>query len=61
MYMSGSWQVGQFADLIGDAFDWIVVPNPCGPPPAPACPVAQRSSASPAPTIEEVARVMDYW
>ncbi len=29
-YMSGSWQVGQFADNIGDTFDWDVVPNPCG-------------------------------
>jgi alpha-1,4-digalacturonate transport system substrate-binding protein len=31
LYMSGSWQIGQFANLIGDAFDWEVVPNPCGP------------------------------
>lgn len=31
LYMSGSWQVGQFEELIGDAFDWVVVPNPCGP------------------------------
>lgn len=31
LYMSGSWQVGQFAELIGDAFDWTAVPNPCGP------------------------------
>ena len=31
LYMSGSWQVGQFTNLIGDAFDWEVVPNPCGP------------------------------
>jgi alpha-1,4-digalacturonate transport system substrate-binding protein len=30
-YMSGSWQVGQFAETIGDAFDWVAVPNPCGP------------------------------
>jgi alpha-1,4-digalacturonate transport system substrate-binding protein len=31
LYMSGSWQIGQFANLIGDAFDWQVIPNPCGP------------------------------
>lgn len=31
MYFSGSWQVGGFANTIGDAFDWIVAPNPTGP------------------------------
>jgi alpha-1,4-digalacturonate transport system substrate-binding protein len=31
MYMSGSWQIPQFADKIGDAFDWWAVPAPCGP------------------------------
>jgi alpha-1,4-digalacturonate transport system substrate-binding protein len=30
-YMSGSWQIGQFANLIGNSFDWQAVPNPCGP------------------------------
>lgn len=30
MYMSGSWQIGRFAEQIGDAFDWEVVPNPTG-------------------------------
>ncbi|MEL7089389.1 MAG: ABC transporter substrate-binding protein, partial [Planctomycetota bacterium] len=29
MYMSGSWQIPQFADKIGDAFDWWAVPAPC--------------------------------
>ena len=31
MYESGSWQIGQFAKTIGDAFDWWAVPAPCGP------------------------------
>ncbi len=31
MYFSGSWQIGRFSDEIGDAFDWVVVPNPYGP------------------------------
>lgn len=31
MYFSGSWQIGNFANAIGDAFDWEVVPNPYGP------------------------------
>jgi alpha-1,4-digalacturonate transport system substrate-binding protein len=30
-YMSGTWQIPQFAKTIGDAFDWQAVPNPCGP------------------------------
>ena len=29
-YFSGSWQVGAFEEAIGDAFDWEVVPPPCG-------------------------------
>ena len=31
MYFSGSWQIGRFAADIGDAFDWVVAPNPFGP------------------------------
>ncbi len=31
MYLSGSWQIGQFDKTIGNAFDWVAVPNPCGP------------------------------
>ena len=60
-YMSGSWQVGQFDDLIGDAFDWVVVPNPCGPAactgmPGGAALVGIADTDHP----EEVARVMEY-
>ncbi len=29
-YFSGSWQVGQFAQQIGDKFEWDVVPTPGG-------------------------------
>jgi alpha-1,4-digalacturonate transport system substrate-binding protein len=61
LYMSGSWQVGQFANLIGDAFDWEVIPNPCG---AMACTgmpggagvVGVANTDHPA----EVARVMEF-
>ncbi|MFK7802222.1 MAG: ABC transporter substrate-binding protein [Anaerolineae bacterium] len=30
MCMSGSWQINGLAADVGDAFDWIVVPNPTG-------------------------------
>ena len=61
LYMSGSWQVGQFDQVIGDAFDWRVVPNPCGPAactgmPGGAALVAIADTEHP----EEVARVMEY-
>jgi alpha-1,4-digalacturonate transport system substrate-binding protein len=61
LYMSGSWQVGQFTDQIGDAFDWEAVPNPCGPGACTAMPggaalVAIKDTEHP----EEVARVMEY-
>lgn len=60
-YMSGSWQVGQFSEQIGDAFDWQAVPNPCGPGgctgmPGGAALVGIGSTEHPA----EVARVMEY-
>ena len=61
MYMSGSWQIGQFAEKIGDAFDWEAVPNPCGPAactgmPGGAALVAINTTKHP----EEVARVMEF-
>jgi alpha-1,4-digalacturonate transport system substrate-binding protein len=61
LYMSGSWQVGQFTDQIGDAFDWEAVPNPCGPGACTAMPggaalVAIKDTQYP----EQVARVMEY-
>jgi alpha-1,4-digalacturonate transport system substrate-binding protein len=30
-YMSGSWNVGNVANNVGDKFEWKVVPVPCGP------------------------------
>lgn len=61
LYMSGSWQIGQFAELIGDAFDWAAVPNPCGPAactgmPGGAALVGIADTEHP----EEVARVLDF-
>jgi alpha-1,4-digalacturonate transport system substrate-binding protein len=31
LYLSGSWQVARMEKQIGRNFDWVVVPNPCGP------------------------------
>lgn len=61
MYMSGSWQIGNFTANIGDAFDWEAVPNPTGPGGSTGMPggtvlVAFAQTEHP----EEVARVMDY-
>lgn len=61
LYMSGSWQIGQFTEKIGDAFDWQVIPNPCGPAactgiPGGAALVAINTTEHP----EEVAKVMEY-
>jgi alpha-1,4-digalacturonate transport system substrate-binding protein len=61
LYMSGSWQIGQFAQNIGDAFDWQAVRNPCGPAACTGMPggaglVGIADTEHP----EEVARVMAY-
>ena len=60
-YMAGSWQIGNFTNNIGDAFDWVAVPNPCGPAactgmPGGAALVGIGDTEHP----EEVARVMEY-
>jgi alpha-1,4-digalacturonate transport system substrate-binding protein len=61
LYMSGSWQIANMSERIGDFFDWRVVPNPCGPGgctgmPGGAALVGIAGTQHP----EEVARVMDY-
>ncbi len=60
-YMSGSWQIQNFADKIGDAFDWVAVPNPTGPGGSTGMPggttlVAFKETQHP----QEVARVIEY-
>lgn len=30
MVLSGSWQINRLQKDIGNAFDWVAVPNPCG-------------------------------
>ena len=61
MYMSGSWQIPQFATTIGDAFDWWAVPAPCGTTactgmPGGAAMVAMKGTQHP----EEVSRLMEF-
>ncbi|MCT7377654.1 ABC transporter substrate-binding protein [Chelativorans salis] len=61
MYYSGSWQIAQFEETIGDAFDWAAVPNPCGPAACTGLPggagvVGIKYTEHP----EEVARLIDW-
>ncbi len=61
IYLSGSWQIAQFDKTVGNGFDWIAVPNPCGPGgcsslPGGAALIAFKTTKHP----KEVARVMDY-
>ena len=61
-YFSGSWQVGQFEEAIADAFDWQVVPPPCGDAGCTGMPggaglVSFKDTEHP----EEVAKVIDFF
>lgn len=61
MYMAGSWQVANFTNNIGDAFDWEAIPNPSGVGgstgmPGGAALVAFEQTQHPA----EVGRLMEY-
>ncbi|KPL52707.1 ABC transporter substrate-binding protein [Prosthecomicrobium hirschii] len=61
MYLSGSWQTAQFAKTVGNAFDWIAVPNPCGAGGCSSMPggaglMAFKATKHP----EAVAKLMDY-
>jgi alpha-1,4-digalacturonate transport system substrate-binding protein len=61
MYLSGSWQVHRMDQQIGRNFDWIAVPNPCGPAactgiPGGAAFVALKRTKSP----KDVGRFLDF-
>lgn len=61
MYMSGSWQIAQFVKTIGNDFDWVAVPTPCGPAGCTGMPggaglIAIKATKYP----KETARVMEY-
>jgi alpha-1,4-digalacturonate transport system substrate-binding protein len=61
MHYGGSWQIQRYAEEIGERFDWVVAPNPCGPAacsgmPGGAAMVAFRHTRHPS----AVARVMSY-
>ncbi len=60
-YMSGSWQISQLSTKVGDKWDWVAVPNPCGPAactgmPGGAALVALKTTTHP----KEVAALLDY-
>ena len=44
MVLSGSWQINRMQKEIGNAFDWVTVPNPCGPA---ACNFAKTEASAP--------------
>lgn len=61
MVLSGSWQVARLQRDIGNNFDWVAVPNPCGPAacsgmPGGAAWVALKTSKSP----KETAAFLDF-
>lgn len=41
MVLSGSWQINRLQRDIGNKFDWVAVPNPCGPTACWASPAAR--------------------
>jgi len=52
MVLAGSWQIGNLQKKVGSNFDWVAVPNPCGPAacsgiPGGAAWVALKTSKSP--------------
>ena len=62
MYVSGTWQFGQFAKTIAKTFDWQAVANPCGPAactgmPGGAALVPIKTTKNP----DKVARVMEWF
>lgn len=61
MILSGSWQINRLQKDIGNAFDWVAVPNPCGPAactgiPGGAAWVALKTTKSP----REVGMFLDF-
>ncbi|HOZ64137.1 MAG TPA: ABC transporter substrate-binding protein [Burkholderiaceae bacterium] len=61
MVLSGSWQINRLQRDVANKFDWVAVPNPCGPAscsgiPGGAAWVALKTSKSP----KEVGAFMDF-
>ncbi|WP_240538360.1 ABC transporter substrate-binding protein [Rhodoferax sp. PAMC 29310] len=61
MILSGSWQINRMQKEIGNAFDWVAVPNPCGTTacsgmPGGAAWVALKTTKSP----KEVGQFLDF-
>jgi alpha-1,4-digalacturonate transport system substrate-binding protein len=61
MVLSGSWQINRLQKEVGNAFDWVAVPNPCGPAactgiPGGAAWVALKTTKSP----KEVGALLEF-
>jgi alpha-1,4-digalacturonate transport system substrate-binding protein len=61
VWLSGDWQLGRLDDEVGDAFDWVVAPPPCGPAGCPSMPGGGAVSGNKATQHPaEVARLLDW-
>jgi alpha-1,4-digalacturonate transport system substrate-binding protein len=61
MHVAGSWMIPRYSETIGDRFEWVAIPQPCGPAGCAAMPggaamVAFKHTRNP----QAVARVMEF-
>jgi alpha-1,4-digalacturonate transport system substrate-binding protein len=61
MHVAGSWMIQRYSETIGDRFDWVAIPQPCGPAgcgamPGGAAMVGFKATRNP----QAVARVMEF-
>ncbi len=60
MHIAGSWMIQKFQSDIGDKFEWIVPPQPCGPAAARPCRWRGHGGVQATKHPKEVAQVMEF-